>query len=107
MRRGAWSSSAGSNQAPASGSPRVCPAAVRGRRACSRYSESSALADRAAASCGVEVGLLASELGLRLVTVEPFACNPVEVVAGVELGEDGERQRLHAPPEDVIGRRLL
>src|SRR5438270_655705 len=55
----------------------------------------------------VELGLHAAELGVGRVAVEPLARDAVEVAARLELRDHGEGQHLHAPAEDVVGRRRL
>jgi hypothetical protein len=47
-----------------------------------------------------------TELGDRGVAVEPLARDPVEVAARAQLRDHREREHLHAPAEDVVGRRV-
>ena len=61
-------------------------------------------ARRADARAPVELGLFAPELGDRLIAVDPLAGDPVPVGARAQLREHREREHLHAPAEQVLGR---
>ena len=55
----------------------------------------------------VEGGLGAAELGRRRVAEDPLARDPVPVAGRAQLAHHGERQRLGAPAEEVVGRQVL
>ncbi len=56
---------------------------------------------------GVELGLLAAELGDRVVAVDPLARDPVPVAARPQLAHDRQREHLQPAAEEVVGRQRL
>ena len=82
-RRARASSSAGSSPATASASPPACPPASPGTTSLLQIQRSSA--SRPSGPRGVELGLLAAQLGHGRVAVHPLARDPVPVGARAQL----------------------